>query len=292
MFKKKIALTMKNIIKSIGAIFSKSSRRRDKREDSKQLTTLCENTENLHAEEMKIIHNLQALTNYNVSDIMTPRTDIMGVDDDFTLKEIYEQFVKAGHSKLVVHKRKTDDDEIIGYIALQDILPHLYKNLEQEQKFSLKDILKPVAYIPSSMGAVDLLSTLKSKSLHIAVVLDEYGTISGIVTKGTLIEELIGHFEGVSTSPASDTIEVIDNYTLKVGGRAEIDEVEKILGFSLSKEYGEYETFGGFILSYTGSIPDTGEKISYKDQMIIHITNAENRKINEAVIHIQHEDED
>lgn len=248
----------------------------------------CEEINHIICEdEATIIHNLRSLAKCSVSDIMVPRTSINGTDHDASFNVVCKEFMQSSHSKLLLYKRGKDDDHILGYLSLNEILPYLYgKNKKDTTQFKPTDIMKTVEYVPSSMGAINCLSLLRQKAKCIAVVLDEYGATAGIVTKGTLIEELVGNFADYHHITSYDYITKLADNKFKVGGKAEIEELEKTLNLSFSDEKGEYETFAGFILSHTGRIPSIGDKIQYQN-MTIEITNADQRKVNEAILHLE-----
>jgi len=204
--------------------------------------------------EIQIFQNALDFHKVKAREIMVPRTEIMAVEIHETIPNLKKIFVETGFSKIIVYKTSLDD--IVGYVHVFDLF---------KKPKSIKSVLMPVEIVPESIGINDVLKVLIKKRKSIALVLDEYGGTSGLITVEDVIEEIFGEIED-----EHDTIELVDlklkEDTYRFSSRLEIDYLNETYGLGIIKEDG-YETLGGFILEYTESIPKKGE--------IIHIENFE-----------------
>ena len=227
--------------------------------------------ENINNEEKEILNNLADFGHIKVYEIMVPRTDIIAVSHKATYNEVKNCFIEKGYTRLPIYKNNLD--EVIGFVHLKDFFC-IKSNTEN---FDITSIMREVLYVPRSMRLVVLLDKVKQTNTHIAVVLDEYGGTDGIITVEDIVEEIIGDIPDEHNNDTDIELIELDKDTYNIEGRTEIEEVEEKLNISLSDEEGEYETFGGFILSYLGKIPQAGEVFEHPSGIIIEVTEANNR---------------
>jgi CBS domain containing-hemolysin-like protein len=205
-------------------------------------------------EEQKIISRVLNLPDILVREAMIPRTSIHAIDETVSLEDIRHLMAETGKSKIPVYKSNIDN--IIGVVFMYDLFWEIN---------DLKEVIKPVMYVPENKKCNELLRELREAASTIAVIIDEYGGTAGIVTIEDLVEELFG--EIVESIDKSDKpIIRINQITWKIRASESIEIVNDQLGIKIPD--GEYETIGGFILFALGRIPKVGEKISFKDGII------------------------
>lgn len=198
--------------------------------------------------EIQIFQNALDFSEIKSREAMIPRTEIIAVDLETTPKELVELFTETGLSKILVYKENIDD--IVGYV-------HSFELFKKPK--TIKEILMPVIYIPETMLAKDVLNALSRKRKSIAVVIDEYGGTSGIITVEDIIEELFGDIED-----EHDTVELIEEEIspghFRFSARLEVDYLNEEYNLDL-EESENYETLGGYIVNFTEEIPEKGETV-------------------------------
>ncbi|MDJ1256483.1 MAG: hemolysin family protein [Candidatus Midichloria mitochondrii] len=234
----------------------------------------------LNTSERNIIENLLSFRDLRVSEVMIPRTDLIGIEGSSTFEEIKQQFTSTGYTRMPVYRENLDD--IVGFLHIKDFIHYM----DGSKAFKMSDAIRKIIYSPRSTKCIDLLSNMRNSTTHIAVVLDEYGGTEGMVVIENLIEKIVGDMRDEHDQVSKVFINKISENHYTVDARAAIQDVEEILNFSLSQEDGEYETFGGFILSYLDRVPLKGEKIMHPMGLEIEIIEAEPRKIKSTKIKI------
>lgn len=196
----------------------------------------------LDAEETEILSNVFDLHAKRVKESMTPRTDIVAVDEKTSLETFRKQCIESGYSKVPVYRDNID--EIVGIAFAYDLFNH---------PASLEEMMRPAKFVPESKPSKHLLKEFRDTNSSIVIVIDEYGGTAGLITREDLLEELFGDIQD-----EFDSDDVImrqeDSRTFVVSGRAEIDEVQERLGLEIPQ--GDYETVAGYLLEQQGTIPD------------------------------------
>ena len=225
--------------------------------------------------ENELLKNLAGLRGITASDVMIPRIDIVSVamSDDFN--EIVKQLIKTNHSRVPVRNESLDD--IVGILHIKDVLANLFL----KEKQNIKSLLKKPIFVSPSISLLDLLYEMRIKRRHLALVVDEYGGIDGLVTIEDLVEELVGEIEDEHDLSSDCRLEKIEDGSIVVEARIIIDLLE---GFteSIRKEdlNEEIETLGGFIVSIAGRVPVKGEVIKYSPSGLkFEILEADPRKV-------------
>jgi putative hemolysin len=215
--------------------------------------------------EIQIFQNALEFSEVKSREVMVPRTELSAIEIHDSIRNLNDLFTQTGHSKILVYKTTIDD--ILGYVHSFD----LFKDPK-----NIKSMLRPVEYVPETMLAKDVLNVLIKKRKSLAVVLDEYGGTSGIMTVEDVIEELVGEIED-----EHDTFELIEekinNHTYIFSARIEVDYINETYKFQLP-ESENYETLGGFIVNHTEEIPVKNEEIKI-DQFHFTIKEVSNTKI-------------
>ena len=226
--------------------------------------------------EIQIFQNALEFSEVKAREVMVPRTEIIAVEINDSIKNINTIFTSSGLSKILVYNESIDD--ILGYI-------HSFELFKKPKK--IKSILLPVEFVPETMLVKDVLNILMKKRKSIAVVIDEYGGTSGIMTIEDIVEELFGEIED-----EHDTIalieEKIDDYNYKFSARLEVDYINET--YKLDLPEGEnYETIGGLIVDETEEIPKVNDKI-FIENFLFTILEVSSTKIDVVALKILNED--
>ena len=224
-----------------------------------------ESTDNNIDSEIQIFQNALEFSKVRAREVMIPRTEIVSVDRYVNSNDLNKIFIQTGLSKILIHRENIDN--IIGYVSLMDIFKEL-KNF--------KSIIKPVEYIPESMFINDVLNLLTKKRKNIALVIDEYGGTSGIITKEDIIEELFGEIEDEHDSPNFLENKLKENLFL-FSARLEVDYLNDQYKLDIPVS-DQYETLGGFIVHRNQDIPLIKEVLKI-DQFEFKIKEVSNTKI-------------
>lgn len=226
--------------------------------------------------EIQIFQNALEFSDIKAREVMIPRTEIIAVDQNQEPKDLVKTFTDTGLSKILVYNETIDD--IIGYV-------HSFELFKKPK--SIKSILLPVIFVPETMWIKDVLNILIKKRKSIAVVIDEYGGTSGMMTVEDIVEELFGEIEDEHDS-AVLIEEQLENDHFKFSARLEVDYLNET--YKLEIPEGEnYETLGGFVVNHTEEIPQEGEVIHIED-FEIKILETSNTKIELLELKIKPED--
>ncbi len=208
----------------------------------------------IEEEEKELIQGVLDFGDTLVREIMTPRTDIAGVEESISYQELIKLFCSAKHSRMPVYRHTVDD--IIGVVHLKDIVA------AKSEKFTLSDFLQKPFYVPETKKVDDLLRDMQKARTKMTVVLDEYGGTAGIVTIEDLMEEIVGEIEDEHDS-YDEEIKKIDETIFLVAGRCNLEDLEEETGINL--EIDEIDTVGGAVFSIFGRIPEEGDSIEWRD---------------------------
>ena len=225
--------------------------------------------------ENELLKNLAGLRGITASDVMVPRVDIISVamSDDFN--QIVKQLIKTNHSRVPVRNESLDD--IVGILHIKDVLANLFLKEKQD----IKTLLKKPIFVSPSISLLDLLYEMRVKRRHLALVVDEYGGIDGLVTIEDLVEELVGEIEDEHDLSSECRLEKMQDGSIIVEARIVIDLLDGFVS-SIKKEdlNDEIETLGGFIISIAGRVPVKGEVIRYSPSGLkFEILEADPRKV-------------
>ncbi len=225
--------------------------------------------------ENELLKNLAGLRGITASDVMVPRVDIVSVAMSDNFDEIVKQLIKTNHSRVPVRNESLDD--IVGILHIKDVLANLFLKEKQD----IKTILNKPIFVSPSISLLDLLYEMRVKRRHLALVVDEYGGIDGLVTIEDLVEELVGEIEDEHDLSSECRLEKMEDGSIIVEARIIIDLLDGFVS-SIRKEdlNDEIETLGGFIISIAGRVPVKGEVIRYSASGLkFEILEADPRKV-------------
>ncbi len=244
-----------------------------------ELTSDTETTD----EEQKILEGIVSFGNTETAQIMKNRMDIIALSTSYTFQEVLDLVIKNGFSRNPVYEESIDN--IKGVLYTKDLLPHLHKN-----SFDWKSIIREPYFVPENKKLDDLLVEFKEKKNHLAIVVDEYGGTSGIVTLEDVIEEIVGEISDEYNDEDLVYTKIdANNYVFE--GKTTLKDLSKVLDMSdeiFEEDKGESETIAGFILELYGKFPKKGDIIKYK-HFTFTISSFEKKRIKRVTINITNE---
>lgn len=214
------------------------------------------------AEKQDMIEGIEELSETSVKEAMIPRVDVEFISQDLSLGECISKVHEKGFSRYPVY---TDTiDNVIGMIYAKDILTYL----EHTETFAVEKTLRKVYFVPDSKKLDELLREFKRRRIHIAVAVDEYGGVSGIICLEDILERIVGDIQDEFDDEPEDIVRISEN-TFLCDARTPIDELNEALRLSLPDE--DFETIGGFVFEQFGKIPVNLETVRYENiDFIVH----------------------
>ena len=229
----------------------------------------------IEAEQEQMLHGVFEFPEILAREIMTPRPDIIALAVSSTLDEVVQLLIEEGHSRIPVYEESLD--EIVGVLLVKDLLPYLVGT--KGEAFVLRDLLREPYFVPDTKRIGELLAELRSRSVHLAIVLDEFGGTEGIVTLEDLLEEIVGEIYD-EYDVAEPDFTVTPEGDVLIDGGASIDEVNERFGMELSSD--DFDTIGGFIFGSLGRVPAAGDKVMIEGSGELRVEAVEERRITEV----------
>jgi magnesium and cobalt transporter len=229
----------------------------------------------LDRQERALIANILRLRETTADDVMVPRADIVAMRVDVTLDQALEQLRTEGHSRLPVYREQLDD--IVGMVHIKDV----YAYVGRPEAFRLEAILRRPLMVAPQMPVLDLLLQMRQQRMHLALVIDEYGGVDGLVTIEDLVETIVGDISDEHDEvQAAMVVERADG-TLDVNARLPVEEFESRMGPVLSEDErdADIETVGGLVFTLAGRVPAKGEVISHPSGIEFRVLEADPRRI-------------
>lgn len=208
----------------------------------------------LTAEKQAMIKGVLSLSEVTVKEVMVPRIDVNFIGLDFGLGELIQRVSDAGHSRFPVYKETIDN--VVGMLYAKDLLRFLMNH----EEISVEKIIRRPFFVPESKRLDSLLREMQRRHVHIAIAVDEYGGVSGIVCLEDIIEEIVGDIQDEFDNEREDILEVSDSVFL-CDARVDIEDLNEQLGTQIPDE--DFDTLGGFVFDLFGKIPTRYEKVSY-----------------------------
>ena len=259
----------KSWIDKIAQVFS------DEPTDTKSLLELVRNAEQdrvLDADALSIIEGALQVSNMQVRDIMIPRTQVVTVSSGLSLQEIIELTSQASHSRFPVVGENVDS--VVGILLAKDLLPATLS--AGSARFDIKDIIRPATFVPESKRLNVLLKEFRETRQHMAVVIDEYGSVSGVVTIEDVLEQIVGEIEDEHDVDDDSVIKKFDENNYIVKALTPLDEFNEYFATDFSDQ--DAATIGGFVLQRFGHIPERDESAKI-GPFTITVLNADSRQI-------------
>ncbi|MEN6495435.1 MAG: hemolysin family protein [Thermoguttaceae bacterium] len=236
----------------------------------------------LEEDAREMIEGVIELSDVDVSAIMTPRTDMVCIPISLSWQEVLEAIIHAGHTRIPVYQRTRDD--IVGVLHAKDLLPELVHEPGQAPSKPWTALLREPYFVPETKPVDVLLQEFQRTRNHMAVVLDEYGGVAGLVTLEDALEEIVGEIADEYDKVLADGIKELDEHTAEALGRVHIDEINERLGVELPED-DDYDTIAGFVFSELGHVPAPGEEIVWQNVRVI-VVEATRRRIERVRIEV------
>ncbi|WP_445680309.1 hemolysin family protein [Radicibacter daui] len=230
----------------------------------------------IDAEQRLLLTNILKLHDLTVVDVMVPRADIIAVEDGLDIEALARRFVTVGHSRMPVYRDTLDD--VLGFIHIKDAMAAL---LDPARTKKPGDLLRNVLIVAPSMSVSDLLLDMRLSRTHMAMVVDEFGGIDGLVTIEDLMEEIVGDINDEHDSaPTTQMVQRPDG-SLVLDARVALEDVEARLGpFLDEEEREEIDTIGGLVAAIAGRVPARGELLTHEPSGIeFEVLDADPRRI-------------
>lgn len=238
------------------------------------IETEAEGEDALSADERALLGNILELRGLSVEDVMIPRADIVAVEADACLAEVVEVATREGHSRMPIYNETLDDAS--GMVHIRDLLP--WTNRADE--FSLEKVKRDILFVPPSMRVLELLLEMRVSRIHMALVVDEYGGIDGLVTIEDLVEEIVGEIEDEHDADAEAQWTRRPDGTIDADARVTLDSMEELAGKAFSEEERQdIDTLGGLVVALAGRVPIRGELVRHPAGLEFQVLDADPRRV-------------
>jgi putative hemolysin len=232
--------------------------------------------------EEAFIYRVFQFTDQSVSSIMMPRTEIVAVEANTPLADVVETFMSSGYTRLPLYEGTLDN--IIGVLYAKDLLRA--RSQEQKETLDLRTIARPPFFISEFQHVDDLLNTFRRKAIHMAIVIDEYSQVTGLVTLEDVLEELVGEIHDEYDEPDDSEVIKREDGSWLVDAMIDQAKIRAQLGMPPrdETERGDYHTLAGMLLAHSGRIPKTGDTVVIGD-FIFNIVDMDGRRIDKVLIY-------
>lgn len=228
----------------------------------------------LDSDERLLLANILALRTVTIYDVMVPRADIVSIPCTASLQEVIKKATEEGHSRLPVYTDSLDDAQ--GMVHIKDVVRWRGK----DDTFKIADIQRKLLFVAPSMRVLELLLEMRVKRSHMALVVDEFGGVDGLVTIEDLVEEIVGEIEDEHDRSDEPKLEKYRDGSWVADARVEIETLEDRFGeFVNEDEREQLDTLGGLVFALVGRVPIRGEIIAYNDNIEFEILDADPRRI-------------
>ncbi len=232
--------------------------------------------------ERALLRNVLEVGDLRVGEIRVPRADIIAVQADIAFADLVKMLIEAEHSRLPVYRETLDD--VIGMVHIKDVVPYL----AGREGFALSKVLRRVLVVPPSKTVLDLLREMRGKRIHMAIVVDEYGGVDGLVTIEDLVEQIVGEIDDEHDEVEGPMLVERAPGLFDAQGRLPVEDLEEKFGRSLidPEEDEDVDTLGGLIVGRLGRVPQRGELIEHPSGLAFEVTDADPRRVKRVRIRV------
>lgn len=241
-------------------------------------------------EERRMLRNILRLREVRVGDVMVPRADILALDVDMTIGEALRAFKESGHSRMPVCRESLDDP--VGMVHIKDLMDRIAGDAVAGEDLDLSrvdlgvslsdaDLVRRVLFVPPSMRAATMLSTMQANRVQMALVIDEYGGTDGLVSLEDVVEIVFGEIEDEHDEEEAPQIVREADGSFVADARADLGEFEAAIGepLDIGSEHDDVDTVGGFVFTLLGRIPSAGERIEVPGGLEFEILDSDHRRV-------------
>ncbi|WP_179383013.1 gliding motility-associated protein GldE [Muricauda sp. ARW1Y1] len=235
-------------------------------------------------EEQKILEGIVTFGNTDTKQVMCPRIDIFALNEKMKFPEVMEEIKENGYSRIPVFSENMDN--VLGVLYVKDLLPYI-----ERKNFNWMSLIREPYFVPENKKLDDLLLEFQDKKNHLAVVVDEYGGTSGIVTLEDIIEEIVGDISD-EFDDEDLVFSKLDDYNFVFDGKTALKDFYRVAKIEEENEFesqkGESETIAGFVLEISGSFPKIGEKVPFKDYLFV-VESMDKKRLKRIKVTLPHE---
>jgi CBS domain containing-hemolysin-like protein len=242
-----------------------------------------------------MLRNLLHFSEHDADDVAIPRGEIIAVPTSASFEELVAAFAEHGHSRLPVYRESLD--EIVGMIHVKDVFA-IVAGMVLSGKQPPKDwtsLMRQPLFVPQARGALDVLADMRSRRMHLAVVIDEYSGTDGIITFEDLVEEIIGEIEDEHDDAPQELLRRVDPDTWDADARAELDDVAEMVDPRLAEVEEDVDTLGGLAVVLAGEVPPVGRVLEHPSGWRLEVTGGDERRLTRLRLHapvVAHPDEE
>jgi CBS domain containing-hemolysin-like protein len=244
-------------------------------QEIRTMADVASDEDQIENEEADLIHSIFEFGDTIVREVMVPRPDIVAVEVKKSLRDVQDIVVRWGFSRLPVYRAELDD--VVGFVYAKDVLKAIYQG---KMDTPLEQLTRPAHFVPEVKKVAELLREMQQQKFHIAMVSDEHGSVSGLVSLEDLLEELVGEIAD-EYDVEQPQVEEREDGSYLVDGRSPIDEINELLSVQLPDD--EWDTVGGLIMGLLGAIPLEGEEVRY-DDLVFRAERVQGRRIAKVLI--------
>lgn len=257
-----------------GSLFSRIIRRlSNKNQDDIEQAIIDAGQEgDIEASESSMMLKILHLDELCAEDLMTPRADIHALEGSRSVAEAIEEILQHGHSRLPIYKENRDN--IIGIVYAKDLLREAMQ--PENLKIPVARIMRQAFFVPETKNALEVLNELRARKTHMAIIIDEHGGTSGLVTIEDILEEIVGEIEDEHDAPKEADIIMESDGTARLNGRAYLDDINDALGIKLESD--EVDTIGGLLSHIAGRLPLPGEKF-FLEGFVFEVEDSDTRQV-------------
>ena len=225
------------------------------RDEIEQFVKIGEESGALEANERRMIDGIIDFDETKVHEIMIPRTDMIALEADDTLDKAVKLFIDEGHSRIPVYEESPDN--IIGILYVKDTLKNL---LDSDLTCEVKNLLRKPIFVPETIKTAEVLEAMRREHIHIAIIVDEYGGVAGLVTMEDILEQIVGEIQDEYDQEVPE-IQKLEDGSYSVQGGISLENLSEALGSEFESD--DAESLGGLVLTLSGSFPEEGEIFEY-----------------------------
>lgn len=259
----------KSWLDKIALLFSGEPRTK---EDLHDVLTVASENELIDKDALSIIEGAMQVSDLHARDIMIPRAQMVVVKEDATLEELLPQIIESAHSRFPVIGENTD--EVLGILLAKDLLPRLLKS--DTEPFAVAELMRPCFVVPESKRLNVLLREFRQNRNHMAIVIDEYGGIAGLITIEDVLEEIVGEIEDETDVEEGQLIRPVNDTSFIVEALTPIEDFNEFFSTTFSDE--EFDTIGGLVINAFGQLPTRNQSIRL-DQFDFKVIHADERRL-------------